>query len=58
MAEYVVQNATLPVYPLVCMPRLLLERRILKSRMNRGHVRHQSYLDAAIAEIMKVVDKI
>ena len=40
MAQYVVQNATRSVCPLECMPRLLIEKRILKSRMNREvHVR-------------------
>ena len=40
VAEYTVQNATQPVCPLECMPRLLIERSILKSRMNREvHVR-------------------
>jgi hypothetical protein len=40
VAAYVVQNATQPVCPLECMPRLLIERSILKSRMNREvHVR-------------------
>lgn len=35
VAAQVVQNATQPVYPLEYMPpRLLIERRILKSRMN------------------------
>jgi hypothetical protein len=40
VAAYVVQNATQPVCPLECMPRLLIERSILKSSMNREvHVR-------------------
>ena len=40
VAKHVVQNATRPVCPLECMPRLLIARRILKSRMNRAvHVR-------------------
>ena len=40
MAAHVVQNATQPVCPLEYMPRLLIEKRILKSRMNRKvHVR-------------------
>ena len=40
VAQYVVQNATRSVCPLECMPRLLIARRILKSRMNREvHVR-------------------
>ena len=40
MAQYPVQDAAQPVCPLECMPRLLIERRILKSRMNREvHVR-------------------
>ena len=40
VAAHVVQNATRLVCPLECMPRLLIERHILKSRMNREvHVR-------------------
>ena len=40
MAAHVVQNATQPVCPLEYMPRLLIEKRILKSRMNREvHIR-------------------
>ena len=40
MAAHVVQNTTQPVCPLEYMPRLLIEKRILKSRMNREvHVR-------------------
>ena len=40
MAAHVVQNATQPVCPLEYMPRLLIEQRILQSRMNREvHVR-------------------
>jgi hypothetical protein len=40
MAEYFVQNATGPVCPLECMPRLLIENVFLKSRMNQEvHVR-------------------
>ena len=40
VAKYVVQNATQPICPLEYMPRLLIERSILKSRMNREvHVR-------------------
>ena len=35
LAEHVVQNATRPVRPLECMPSLLIEKRILKSCMNR-----------------------
>ena len=40
VAEYVVQNSAKPVCSLERMPRLLIETRILKSRMNREvHVR-------------------
>src|SRR5215211_7469952 len=40
MAQYIVQDAARTVCPLKCMPGLLIENIILKSRMNREvHVR-------------------
>jgi hypothetical protein len=49
MAQQTVQNATVSVCPLECMPRLLIENVFLKSRMNRAvHVRFGEELGVKI----------